>query len=282
MFLYGFLDTAKNTQNRVSFFLGEIRWTGFPLYFPLLALAKTPIPESMILIGGLAMAITQAARRMWRHAVVIAPAALYFTCAVVNGFNIGHRHILPIYPFLLVSAGSVFAVMARRTWSTGLIAVCLGWLTIGTLAAAPNYIAYFNEAVGGSRGGVNVVVDSSLDWGQDLPALKQWMTKENVRTVYLSYFGTARPEAYDIDYIALPSVFGLTRPVSVMDPSRARYVAVSATNLQGLYMQYPYYEPFVEKLAHLRTMSKPVAVLGGSIYVYDLSESDRAAISYAK
>jgi hypothetical protein len=282
IWIYGFLDTAKNTQNRVSFLLGEYSWTGFHSYFPLVALAKTPIPESVILLGGIAVTLKNGMRRAWRRATVIVPAVYYFALAVSNGFNIGHRHILPIYPFLMVCAGGVFVLLTRRAWSTAFAALGLGWLCVGTLAATPNYLSYFNEAVGGSRGGLNIVVDSNLDWGQDLPALKRWMTREKVNMVYLSYFGTARPEAYGIEYMALPSVFGLTRPVADMDPGRARYVAISATNLRGLYMQFPHYEPFRERLARLRTKSVPKAVLGGSIYIYDISEPESSAISYVK
>ena len=55
----------------------------------------------------------------------------------------------------------------------------------------PNYLAYFNQLAGGPSQGYKHLADSSLDWGQDLPALKQWLDREGLQRpgtagVYLS------------------------------------------------------------------------------------------------
>lgn len=73
-----------------------------------------------------------------------------------------------------------------------------------TLAGYPDYLAFFNLPSGGSRGGLSLLGDSNLDWGQDLPALADWQRQHPEPTLYLSYSGTADPAAYGIRYINLP------------------------------------------------------------------------------
>ena len=72
----------------------------------------------------------------------------------------------------------------------------------------PDHLAYFNQVVGGPRQGHHYLVDSNLDWGQDLKRLKAWMEEHKVGSVMLSYFGMTAPEFYQIEYECLPS-FGV-------------------------------------------------------------------------
>src|SRR2546426_11865603 len=50
-----------------------------------------------------------------------------------------------------------------------------------TLAARPYFIPFFNVLAGGAKGGVNLLSDSNLDWGQGLPAPRRWMAGRDVR-----------------------------------------------------------------------------------------------------
>lgn len=108
-------------------------------------------------------------------ACLLIPPLLFLAVAMTSDVNIGLRHIFPIYPFIYVGAAWVIGVSLRRwgprAWvAAGVLAVLLA---AETLSAWPNYIAYFNVAAGGSRGGIDLLGDSNLDWGQDLPALAQ-------------------------------------------------------------------------------------------------------------
>lgn len=83
----------------------------------------------------------------------------------------------------------------------GAVVFLLAASIVNTAVAFPNYIAYFNAASGGIDGGHKHLVDSSLDWGQDLPALKEWLDQQGLiegpksQRIYLSYFGTTPPSA---------------------------------------------------------------------------------------
>jgi hypothetical protein len=81
------------------------------------------------------------------------------------------------------------------------VVAMLVWHAAESLRIRPDYLAYFNQLAGGPAAGYQHLADSSLDWGQDLPALKDWLDAQGLNRpegVYLSYFGTARPEYYGV------------------------------------------------------------------------------------
>lgn len=56
-------------------------------------------------------------------------------------------------------------------WAPNVLALLLIWMTGSSLWVHPDYLAYFNE-LAGSRP-ENVLVDSDLDWGQDMKRLSK-------------------------------------------------------------------------------------------------------------
>src|SRR6185312_15706987 len=54
------------------------------------------------------------------------------------------------------------------------VLACMASFGSESLANWPNYLAYFNQLIGSHTNAYRHLVDSSLDWGQDLPALKRW------------------------------------------------------------------------------------------------------------
>jgi hypothetical protein len=131
--------------------------------------------------------------------------------------------------------------------------------------AYPNYLAYFNEAVGGSRNGRSLLVDSNLDWGQELKALKKWMMHNQIDKIQLAYFGTADPAYYGIDSVYLPGSAFLNDESADAPAGKPAYIAISETLLAGLYLDKP------DRYARFR-LRKPTAIIGHSIRVYNLTD----------
>ncbi len=133
--------------------------------------------------------------------------------AMFSGLNLGYRLMLPVLPFALMIAGqgaaSVVTFSLReqgrgepsagtRPWGAAIAGVLLAWLVIDSLASAPSHLAYFNQLINRDRD-YEALVDSNLDWGQDLIALREWQQANNVTDrLNLAYFGTARPQAYGV------------------------------------------------------------------------------------
>jgi len=52
------------------------------------------------------------------------------------------------------------------------------WYSISTPRIFPHYLPYFNELIDDPKNGYKYVIDSNMDWGQDLPGLKDFLEKE--------------------------------------------------------------------------------------------------------
>ncbi|HZV06538.1 MAG TPA: hypothetical protein VE999_15770 [Gemmataceae bacterium] len=224
-YLYGLtFQTEAMHQGREAFLNGEVRPTGgFLAFFPYCWLVKTPLP----LFGVLALA-GWGFFRAWRRGQsadsgLLVPRfydlmplfvllAIQWIALLAGGINIGHRYLAPVYPpiFILAGGGALCFSSPSRGISRGVrgslvpatLVLLLFAFVAESLARWPDYLAYFNLLAGGPRHGYRHLVDSSLDWGQDLPGLQRWL-QQNVRpadrdSVYLAYFGTASVSHYRI------------------------------------------------------------------------------------
>ena len=197
---------------------------------------------------------------------VLLPLFTFLATAMMMKLNIGVRHILPIQPFVLLLAGTAIAELYashRRPFRLLLGAACLVAVVEFALIC-PHYLAFFNQFVGGPRNGHKYLVDSNLDWGQDLKGLKGWMDGHGVSHINLSYFGTADPAYYNIDCTYLPGGPFFTDRL-VKSPDLPGYIAVSVTNLRGVY-----FGESSRLIYHKLLSAEPVAIIGDSIYIYRL------------
>ncbi len=264
------LDIGGRVQKSTpSFLLGRYSDHGWWYYFPVAFLLKTPIPTLAVIGWALVKSVSRANRRVAKadqavshFALLIVPAG-YFIIALTSQINLGYRHLLPMLPFLAVWV-STQAPLLRR-WAVE--ATTGGALLLICLVLAPHHLAYFNLFAGGPQNGWRALVDSNLDWGQDLAGLRRWMVEHEVPHVWLSYFGEARPEYYGIDYLGLESypprlMNPEARPFLPSDPAPGIY-AISATNLQGvLFENHDLYAWFRER--------EVLAKVGYSIFVYSV------------
>jgi 4-amino-4-deoxy-L-arabinose transferase-like glycosyltransferase len=237
---------------RPTYLLGKISQVGFWNYFPVVFVVKSATG----LLLGLAATLVARARRAKSPGTgkppqagkpgptwLLIPALVYFACAMASNINIGVRHLLPIYAFLFVFLAASFA---RTRW---LLIAVPALIAIESILVFPYYLTFFNLPSGGPSHGPRYLVDSNLDWGQDLKHLKAYMDREHVSGVCLSYFGSAPPEYYGIQ--------DLGEPLQPMDC----LAAVSATALVGMYTGDNY--------RWLRSR-EPIARVGNAIYIFEL------------
>ncbi|MBI3447632.1 MAG: glycosyltransferase family 39 protein [Acidobacteria bacterium] len=262
------LARAKNaTVEGPTYLHGAISPDGFRSYFLVALAVKTPIP---ILIFGATGIFALAASRKGREGALFplfGAAAWIVAMSVLTRAQIGYRYVLPAIPLLCVLGGVGGAALwgpgsgsraglrgwgrgARVSVARGIAATLAMWLALSAVSIYPYHLAYFNEIAGGPDNGWKWLVDSSLDWGQDLVGLKRRLDSLGDPVINLFYFGTADPDALGIRHFP----YGENRP---------GLFAVSATHLAGVYLPDPDY------LADFRSM-RPVETIGHSIILYRL------------
>ena len=258
----GFLLGQAKAQKRSAYLAGEFSIEGWWYYFPFAFLIKTPVVVILLFVIGVVLCFARAKTLLETDVFVLAPVAVFLGAPMAAHLNIGLRHVLPIFPFALLLAGkcATWAKIHQRGWLWIPLAAVM--LLEFVFHAWPDYLAFFNFVVGGPRHGGEYLVDSNLDWGQDLKGLKRWMDRHHVEHINLSYFGTADPDYYGIKCTYLPGCPFFADHL-VARPQLPGYVAVSVTNLRGVYFNEQwreFYRPLLE--------SRPVDRIGNSIFIY--------------
>ena len=252
-----------------TFLMGMYSTEGWWYYYPVAFLLKTPLPLLILLVFSLVCATKKP--RSLDQAFLVVPVVVFFLFFSVKLLCVGLRYLLPVYPFLFVLAGMAIScsVQFLKRVMPLVVAVLCGWFIIGSLAIYPHYLAYFNEAAGGPDKGYNYLVDSNLDWGQDLKGLGEYMHRMGIEKVHLSYFGAADPRYYNIDYEWMPSYYlpddygGDQNGERLFRFPRSGIVAISATNLQNVYFSDKTFYDWLKKYT-------PTDKIGYSLFIYDL------------
>jgi hypothetical protein len=240
---------AKNARGQAEFLLGRrLENHGTWTFFPVALGMKTPLAFLLLTGAGIVLVIVLAARGGGWYVLAPFTAALCLLLAALpSNINLGVRHVLPIYVLLAPLAGFALASLFRARILGIVIGVAaLAWHVSASVLTHPDYLAYFNELAGNDPS--TVLVDSDLDWGQDLYRLGAVLDSLDAGEVALAYFGTANP-----DSAGLPAF----RTLPPGEP-REGWVAVSYTLLRA--------DSGYDWLAAY----EPVATAGRSIAVYDV------------
>ena len=296
-YLRGLLATGQHERGgHRAFLMGLHSRTGWWYYFLATSLLKTPIPLLVFLICALVALFW---RRSWDEWFLLTPIFVFALAASLSHMNIGLRHVLPIYPFLIVFASKLvegerdpdfpdfIEDSARRSIEdsakrkegkeggrgipVAVILVLLSlWYVGGTARICPQYLAYFNELIGGPAHGYQYMVDSNLDWGQDLKRLANYIEEHNLPRIKLSYYGSADPSYYGISYDPLPTIAfwsdpQLPPPAQWAEAARSAsgWIVISATCLQNI-SSYLGDEVSFDWLK----LRKPMGRVGYSMFVY--------------
>lgn len=240
-----------NLEGHQTYILGRVLDAGVWYYFPVAFLVKTPLATLAAIAGGVVLLYRQRKTNAFLALALAVPPVVFFALCMQSRIAIGHRHLLPVYPFLFVIAGWS---LSRWRWA-GFALVAL--LAVESLGIYPHYLAFFNQAAGGPVNGPKYLVDSNIDWGQDIKKLGRFMKQRQIPSVCLCVFGNVDLARYGV--------------VSIDFPDRRedchQFAAISVTPLYGVYNSRPDDYRFLREL-------QPIERVGYSIYVYDLRPRD--------
>ncbi|HEX4440212.1 MAG TPA: glycosyltransferase family 39 protein [Thermoanaerobaculia bacterium] len=266
----------------VNYMFGKLSTDGFPMYFFVAFALKSTLAflaAAAVVIGAAALPAGRddgrGGHRMSferERRVDLVPIAVLLLASVGSSYNIGIRHILPVYPFLALFAAAVFArVWARRGESAGRRALALAMAAMPVAAAVelvrihPNELSYFNALAGGPEHGRFLLNDSNVDWGLDLKRLAAELKRRRIEDPTVAYFGadTVRFRVGVDDYS--------------VDPTVRRFVAISGFFLAAgpEFFAYHHAPVIARNLAALRreidARGKPAGRVGYSIYLYEMT-----------
>jgi hypothetical protein len=231
-YVYGYATTWKYSQYRGAFLNGQFSLYGWPAFFPYTFLVKTPLPVFGLMLVAAAAGLARwretrrypgsakgAAYETWPLATLW---AVYWAAVIPSHVDIGHRHILATYPplFILCGVAGPWAAGAPTRFLRLALASLLGLLAAEMAFRYPNYLAYFNPVDGGPAQAYRHLVDSSLDWGQDLPGVRRYVEAHpETGQAYLAYAGSGSPGYYGI---AARPLYPRTQPMMALSFPAAR------------------------------------------------------------
>lgn len=311
-YMLGLLMVGQRaTGGNTTYFLGEISAAGWKHYFPVVYALKEPLPLLILIIISLLYLAWQIPKiKIEKNMLddkklkikktildfkfyfsnwvkinffefsMILWIGIYWVISIKSNLNIGVRHLLPTYPFIIILvSGQINRLLAKLKSKieiakkfallySGFYIFILGllvWYIFENFRVWPYYLSYFNQIAGGPSGGYRYVVDSNLDWGQDLKRLKDWVEKNNIDKIYLDYFGWSDPAFY-LEKKFQPIWVGKYRnSYEFIKNTGGGYLAVSATFYMGsrekIETSYAWLDDF-----------KPITIIGNSIWVWKIDQ----------
>jgi hypothetical protein len=291
-YLYGLVWTVNRARagslaTFPFYFREAVLVSGQPFYFPIVYAIKEPLALRLLTATALLLVVIRLWSSPWNLCAIFnwlrsRPAetlmlgwlALYWSVTINANLNIAVRHLLPVFPFtfmlvsrqisqLLARSGrtssrSMLKARAKDVWVPALLICQCGSVVL----VYPSFLAYFNEAVGGPAGGAHYVVDSNLEWGQDLRRLRAFVDARGIDKIAVNYFGTSF-DRYELGEKLIPWW-------SALGPYQC-WLAVSVTILKIAQARW---DPTLRHRAEDSYLwlqgREPVAKVGHSIFVFDL------------
>ncbi len=238
-YIWGLANTKKTEWEYTSYFFGRMYRHGPWQYFPAAFLIKSTLPLLISLFAFPLLWFWRKDRHGRELLFLLVPVCVYFGVITSSHFDIGARHLLPIYPFLYVLAAAGGAAAGRRgpVWAAAVGLLLVGQI-VTTVRVAPAYMAYGNEAWGGPAQVHRYLSDANVDWGQQLKAVKAYLDVNGIKDCWFAYFpdGAVQPADYGVPCRRLPtgtSLEWLRLPMDV-PPVIAGTVLISDSVLEGI------------------------------------------------
>lgn len=288
----GLLMVAQRSQGgNTTYFLGEVSSTAWWYYFPLVYLMKESLPILILIFLAIFISLYQVIRYKFLfsrfyywlkgHFVefsMLLFIIIYWLISITSNLNIGIRHLIPtlpfiyiltskkiieilkwkkleVTPFLLLNIKKFIFSFLKQSIKYLFFAILIFWQIFAITFAWPNFLSYFNEFIG-SENGYKYVVDSNVDWGQDLKRLAQFIKRKHISQIKVDYFGSGSPEYYLGDaFVPWNSLKGKT----------TGWLAISATLYQTSKEHPKTSYMWLDKY-------KPIAKIGNSILVFNIKE----------
>jgi hypothetical protein len=267
------IQKADFERGMLSYLRGKQRLGGWWYYYLYAFAVKVPLGTLVIALMAMWCSIRYRgySAGALNELIVIAPAIVVLALvSSQTGFSRYFRYVLPVLPFVFVW---ISKIARRRSWGPRplcfVLASSLCWSIVSSMAVYPHSLSYFNELGGGPVGGPLHLVDSNIDWGQDLFYLARWSKAHaDARPLFISYFGRVDPDTAGISAVNLwYRTKGSQEPYPAskdLGPFTSGWYAISVNHLRG----YRHWRGHGNPDYGVFLSAAPVAMAGYSIYIY--------------
>ena len=209
--LLGF-DAAKEISEHGefgSYLMGQWSEHGWWYYNAVALAVKLPVAILALLAVSIPFWRRSDVPRIELYALLIPLGTLVVVFSTASNLNIGILHVLPSYPFLFRLLGPGFMTTRsrrRESLSLALAGAAAAATAVNVATLHPDYLTFFNAIAGGPAHGSEWLLDSNLDWGQDLYRVPAAVAAiDPAEKPYLLYFGLVDPALYGLQYRLLPA-----------------------------------------------------------------------------
>ena len=193
-------------------------------------------------------------RPTWREWGLFIPMFAWSAFMMSSKIDIGFRHFLPAYLFMIFLATRIL-IGGQIGWlATAWISVAVAGIHV--LTYHPDYLCYINFP---RKAAWLDITDSNVDWGQGLKYVRRWIDNHPNREIYVRDFRWGEPRLFNVAQRLGPRTILIDR---MDDLPTQGVLIISPVALVGPYEPHDRYKV-------LRGY-KPVAILGNAMRVYDL------------
>lgn len=270
-----------------SYLAGEWRERGWWYYYLYALAVKVPLGVWVLVLWNIVLTLSghrSSARWQDELTLWLPVLAILILVSSQTGFSHHMRYVLPLFPFAIVSTSKLGYFLQPAQWKVGLVVTTLlAAIMLSSFWVRPHYLSYFNELAGGPDNGHNYLLNSNIDWGQDLLFLKHWLDKNpQAKPIALAYFNLADPRLVGIEFTLPP--YGPTQG-SPKDKQKGLrigphpgYYAVSVNHLHGFPFPTPDGKggrvgPPAHSFEYFQYF-QPIAKAGYSIFIYHITLED--------
>ena len=262
-YVYGMADIAiDNSVGRTAFVFGRLYTTGKWFYFPAAFVVKTTLGFLLLFLLTI-----PAAGYLWREKkretlFLLIPAIFFLAVSMTSKLNFGIRHLLPIFPLLIVLAAAAACYLAsrNRVWLYAVVLFAALHCT-SSLRAFPYYLSYSSESFGGPQQTYRSLLDTNSDWAQGLIDDRDYLARNRITDCWIDYYGPLDPDYYGVPCKVL-ALYPSKRAGALPRPFEGTLI-VSVADFMGYAWGPPEIDPF-GPLHHVQ----PVARLGGHSLVF--------------
>jgi hypothetical protein len=275
-YVYGIDAQRLDFENGLdSFLLGKWSKHGWWYYYIICIVVKEPLAFNILFVWSVILIcydiVRQNKRILFYDIIkVLIPIVLIF-CFISSqsGFSRHFRYMIPILPFMCIIIGYLFSLHYNIvSYKKFLPTVLLITYVIASLFIFPHSFSFFNIIAGGPYNGHYFLLDSNIDWQQDLLFLKKWQQQnhDKFNDIKVAYYGDTPPEYFGI-ISSGPPFYGRNNQLNITDDNllgpSSGWFAISVHCLHHPREDYSYFLKF-----------RPVKYVGYSIYIYHITPQE--------